>query len=119
VKFVAIGSKLVYLDDCSGGNSRLSYPARVWGAVIFWSKSRITDIDPHYGIEPTVRFLTLLPVRSLLDAVATLLTRLGTDLGTDVRDYAALGVFFWFQVSDFDRCLGFFSLCHFIFPIWG
>ena len=29
---------------------------------------------------------------------------------------AALGVFFRFQVSDFDRLLGFFSLCHFIFP---
>ena len=27
---------------------------------------------------------------------------------------AALGVFFWFQVTDFDRFLGFFSLCHFI-----
>jgi hypothetical protein len=30
-------------------------------------------------------------------------------------DYPALGVFFRFQVSDFDRRLGFFSLCHFIF----
>jgi hypothetical protein len=31
-------------------------------------------------------------------------------------DYAALGVFFRFQVADFDRQLGFFSLCHFVFP---
>ena len=30
--------------------------------------------------------------------------------------YTALGVFFRFQVADFDRLLGFFSLCHFIFP---
>jgi hypothetical protein len=30
-------------------------------------------------------------------------------------DYAALGVFFRFQVADFDRQLGFFSLCHFVF----
>ena len=37
-------------------------------------------------------------------------------LGTDALDYTALGVFFRFQVSDFDRRLGFFSLCHFIFP---
>ena len=29
---------------------------------------------------------------------------------------SALGVFFRFQVTDFDRLLGFFSLCHFIFP---
>jgi len=28
----------------------------------------------------------------------------------------ALGVFFRFQVADFDRQLGFFSLCHFVFP---
>jgi hypothetical protein len=51
-----------------------------------------------------------------LNAVMTLLARLGTDVGTDALDYAALGVFFRFQVSDFDRRLGFFSLCHFIFP---
>jgi hypothetical protein len=31
-------------------------------------------------------------------------------------DSTALGVFFRFQVTDFDRLLGFFSLCHFIFP---
>ena len=31
-------------------------------------------------------------------------------------DGPALGIFFRFQVSDFDRLLGFFSLCHFIFP---
>jgi hypothetical protein len=29
---------------------------------------------------------------------------------------AALGVFFGFQVTDFDCFFGFFSLCHFIFP---
>ena len=46
-----------------------------------------------------------------LNAV-TLLVR----LGADVNDYAALGIFFRFQVTDFDRCFGFFSLCHFYFP---
>ena len=46
-----------------------------------------------------------------LNAV-TLLVR----LGTGALGYAALGVFFGFQVTDFDRFLGFFSLCHFIFP---
>ena len=30
-------------------------------------------------------------------------------------DSTALGVFFRFQVTDFDCLLGFFSLCHFIF----
>jgi hypothetical protein len=33
-----------------------------------------------------------------------------------IHDDSAFGVFFWFQVTDFDRFLGFFSLCHFIFP---
>ena len=33
-----------------------------------------------------------------------------------ITDDSAFGVFFWFQVTDFDRFLGFFSLCHFIFP---
>jgi hypothetical protein len=45
-----------------------------------------------------------------------LLPRLGVDLGPDVWNYSALGVFFRFQVSDFDPRFGFFSLCHFIFP---
>ena len=31
-----------------------------------------------------------------------------------IHDDSALGVFFWFQVTDFDRFVGFFSLCHFI-----
>ena len=43
----------------------------------------------------------------------TLLVR----LGADVNDCAALGIFFRFQVTDFDLCFGFFSLCHFIFSI--
>ena len=30
------------------------------------------------------------------------------------QDESALGVFFRFQVTDFDLCFGFFSLCHFI-----
>jgi hypothetical protein len=45
-----------------------------------------------------------------LNAV-TLLVR----LGADVNDYAALGIFFRFQVTDFDLCFGFFSLCHLFF----
>ena len=48
--------------------------------------------------------------------ILILLPRLGADFATDVLDYAALGVFFRFQVADFDRQLRFFSLCHFVFP---
>ena len=35
--------------------------------------------------------------------ILILLPRLGADFGTDVLDYPALGVFFRFQVADFDR----------------
>ena len=58
-----------------------------------------------------MQFLTL-----EVNAVMILLPRLGVDLGTDVLDYSALGVFFRFQVSNFDPRLAFFSLCHLIFP---
>ena len=37
-------------------------------------------------------------------------------LGTGALVYAALGVFFRFQIPGFDLSFGFFSLCHFIFP---
>ena len=60
-----------------------------------------------------MQFLT--PAYSL-NAVMIRLPRLGADLCADAGNYSALGVFFRFQVSDFDRRLGFFSLCHFIFP---
>jgi hypothetical protein len=64
----------------------------------------MTDIKPHYGIEPTVRFLTLLA------AAAT-----GALLSRALRRYAALGVFLRFHVTDFDRLLNLFSLCHLVF----
>ena len=57
-------------------------------------------------MEPTVRFLTLLRHRS------------GWVWGPG-KIGAALGAFFRFQVPDFDPFLGFFSLCHFIFPIYS
>ena len=63
-----------------------------------------------------MRVLTVLWAAYAVNALMILLPRLGVDVGTDVLDYPALGVFFRFQVSDFDPRLGFFSLCHFIFP---
>jgi hypothetical protein len=63
-----------------------------------------------------VRVLTVLWAAYAVNALMILLPRLGVDVGTDVLDYSALGVFFRFQVSDFDPRLVFFSLCHFIFP---
>jgi hypothetical protein len=64
-----------------------------------------------------VRFLTLLRAAWALNAV-TLLARLGTDLGTHALDYATLGVFFRFQIPDFDLFFGFFSLCHLNFSFY-
>jgi hypothetical protein len=63
------------------------------------------------------------PFKSLTLSLATLVNGLLVTLGnTGVAESVAprwyptaLGVFFRFQVTDFDRFLGFFSLCHFIF----
>lgn len=35
--------------------------------------------------------------------------------GLSEKHETAFGVFFWFQVTDFDLLFGFFSLCHFYF----
>jgi len=53
----------------------------------------------------------LVATARLLVATARLLVACAGDHKT------ALGVFFRFQVTDFDLCFGFFSLCHFIFSI--
>jgi hypothetical protein len=47
---------------------------------------------------------------------ALMLVSLAIDISAGRSD-TALGVFFRFQVTDFDLCFGFFSLCHFIFSI--
>lgn len=39
-------------------------------------------------------------------------------LGINVSHYATSGIFFWFQIADFDFCFAFFSLCHFVFPAY-
>ena len=48
-------------------------------------------------------------VAALVLAAADLVVR------RPIHDEPAFGVFFWFQVTDFDCSLSFFSLCHFIF----
>jgi hypothetical protein len=60
-----------------------------------------------------VRFLTSPDARNLLAAVAPAgaIARVATR-----GDSAAFSIFFWFQVTDVDFFLGFFSLCHFTFP---
>ena len=90
------------LGDCSGGNSRLSYPSGVGGGH-FLIKSRITDIEPHYGGGTN---------SAVPNPVTGHRSRLVWGLGRS----AALGAFFRFQVPDFNPFLGFFSLCHFYFP---
>jgi hypothetical protein len=60
-----------------------------------------------------VRFLTSADARHLLAAVASTWAIAGV---ATRGDSAALSIFFWFQIPDFDLFFGFFSLCHFIFP---
>ena len=43
------------------------------------------------------------------------LATLNVTVRADVGGHTALGIFFRFEVSDFNCRLGFFSLCHFIF----
>ena len=51
------------------------------------------------------------------DARHLLLAATGLLVGAAAGGYSTtLGIFFWFQITDFDRFLGLFSLCHFIFP---
>ena len=47
-------------------------------------------------------------------ALDALVVALDVLLPGPTHDDPAFSVFFWFQVTDFDRFLGFFSLCHFI-----
>ena len=105
------------LADCSGGNSRLSYLLGCGGRSFFdqkrADKSRTTGLNQRCG--PLIL--------SLASLVNGLLVTLGdSDVAESIAprwNPTALGVFFRFQVWDFDFFLGFFSLCHFIFPNLG
>jgi len=101
------------LGDCSGGNSRLSYLLRCGGRSFFDQEVWSLNLELHYGIEPTVRLLTSPDARHLVAAIAPTWAIAGV---ATRGDSAALSIFFWFQIPDFDLFFGFFSLCHFIFP---
>ena len=59
----------------------------------------------------------LLSLTLYMEVSLVMLATLDVTARADVGcHHTALGVFFRFQVSDFNRRLGFFSLCHFIFP---
>ena len=77
----------------------------------------MTDIKPHYGIEPTVRFLTL-----LVAATGALWSRallVGALLVGTLVCKTAFGVFFGLKVSDFDLFFGFLVLVlHLVFLWW-
>ena len=62
-----------------------------------------------------MRLLMGLAAAGHIGAVALNAVTLLVRLVTDALDYAALGVFFRFQIPGFDLSFGFFSLCHFIF----
>ena len=102
------------LADCSGGNSRLSYLLGCGGRSFFDHEDlryKAALRDRTNSAAPL--FLTLSLAVTLVNALMLGSLAIDTRAG---RDSTALGIFFRFQVSDFDRLLGFFSLCHFIFP---
>ena len=98
----------------------------MWGAVIFCSP----DLDLHYGIEPNSEVSSLVMGGSGSDgeqrkrlytyrrvaALDVLVVAMKVLIVRPISDDSAFGIFFRFQVTDFDRFLGFFSLCHFMFP---
>jgi hypothetical protein len=63
-------------------------------------------------------WIWLAPVYCWVAAMDVLVVALEVLVVGPTRDDPAFGVFFWFQVTDFDRFFGFFSLCHFIFPTY-
>ena len=69
---------------------------------------------PRHGDRTLMRLFVLNEARRAIWAAG--LNAVTAALGHSGRDSAALGIFFRFQVTDFDRLLAFFSLCHFIFP---
>jgi len=68
---------------------------------------RCTSSDGH----PQERLYTEVWVAALVVLAAALDALVAS---RRITDDPAFGVFFGFQVTDFDRFLGFFSLCHFI-----
>jgi hypothetical protein len=118
VKFVAIGSKLVYLRIVLGGTAA-SHTFSGVGGGHFLSRSRISDIKAALRDRTNSAALLSLTLSLAVTLVnALMLVSLAIDISAGRSD-TALGVFFRFQVTDFDCLFGFFSLCHFIFlPIY-
>jgi hypothetical protein len=81
-------------------------------------ESREKDKEkPHKRSNHHAALLSLtlyLPV-SLVKLATLDLVTLDATARADVGCHTAFGIFFRLQVTDFDRLLGFFSLCHFIF----
>jgi hypothetical protein len=131
MKFVAIAletrfSSVKVFEDCSGGNSRLSYLLGCGGrsffdqqgCSLFWGGAKGTAASqpkPRRGIEPGAGSLILSARSALVDGA--LVAQAGALAGT-----TTLGIFFRFQVTDGNFVFFSFSLCHSIFPIlfiWG
>jgi hypothetical protein len=132
MKFVAIAletrfSSVKVFEDCSGGNSRLSYLLGCGGrsffdqqgCSLFWGGAKGTAASqpkPRRGIEPGAGSLILSAHSALVDGALV-----GAQAGALVAS-TTLGIFFRFQVTDGNFGFFSFSLCHFIFPIlfiWG
>ena len=139
-------STVEVFENCSGGNSRLSYllgcggrsffdqeavrfggcsgeeqppSIRVRVASYFFDQKIGVQQRPHCRDRTVMRFFALnKPIHVVafsLDAAALNAVILLVRLSIDVNSYATSGIFFRFQVTDFDFRFAFFSLCHFDF----
>ncbi len=89
------------VDDCSGGNSRPLHPSGVGGGHFLIKKSD-RRYEPHYGVEPTVPFLTLLRATAAVGSGAW-------------EDQPPLAPFFGFKSRILIRSLVSFRCATFIF----
>jgi hypothetical protein len=102
-------SSVEVFEDCSGGNSRLSYPLGCGGRSFFdqeigWEVGRLGGGGSWRIGSKTTAF----------GVFFRLAARGGGTPSGGGRPGSSFGVFFRFQVTEFDLLFGFFSLCHLI-----
>ena len=76
--------------------------------------NRLAAPDANHHPERSAMYCWVAALDVLVVALNVLVVALNVLIVRPIKDDSAFGVFFWFQVTDFDRFLGFFSLCHFI-----
>src|SRR3954464_577743 len=107
-------SSVEVFEECSGGNSRPLRPSGVGGGHFLIKNQHLRYRAALRDRTNSAALLSLTLSLAVTLVNALLLVTLAIDIPAG-RDSTALGVFFRFQITDFDCRFGFFSLCHFYF----